>query len=354
MLAAKVVFSGRVVCSFGAIVALLVFAAAAAAQGINYTGNGGKHTIQGRIYDPSGQRADLSNLKIVLESAGTGDLSVYASMNGTFTFKNLLPGSYSVSIEPMENFEAVRESVFIDDPGASNMPGGVRLMSTPKIINVQVYLQPKRVAYRGPKPGILNARLSPNSDAVEHYKKAQALNGEGRISAAINELELAVTVDKKFTLAYNDLGLLYTKLPDIDKAIAAFTNAVAADPEDFESNLNFGVANYYKHKNSDAEKALRKAASLDTSAVTPHYYLGLLFIQKKELETAQTEMETARTLTGEKPFPLVHRYLGGIYMAKRMNKEAASELEKYLSLAPNAQDASRIRQTIDDLKKTDN
>ena len=321
-------------------------------QGINSTGNGGKHTIQGRIYDPSGQRADLSNLKVTLESGANGDMTVFASLNGTFAFKNLIPGSYTISMEGSDSFEPFRETVFIDDPGTSSISSGVRLSSSPRTVNVQVYLQPKRVVYNGPKPGVVDARLSGvSSEARDHYLKAQALNSQGRISAAITELEQAVAIDKKFTLAYNDLGLLYTKLPNIDKALSAFTSAVASNPEDFESNLNFGVANYYTNKDAAAEKALHKAASIDTTAVTPHYYLARLFIQKKELETARTELETARTLMGDKPFPIVHRLLGGIYMEFKMKKEAAAELEKYIALAPDAQDASRIKQTINDLKK---
>ena len=54
--------------------------------------------------------------------------------------------------------------------------------------------------------------------------------------------------------------------------------------------------------------------------------------------------------TGDQDFPLLHRYLGGIYVAKQLNKEAVAELETYIHQDPNAKDADRIKQTISDLK----
>jgi regulator of sirC expression with transglutaminase-like and TPR domain len=61
-------------------------------------------------------------------------------------------------------------------------------------------------------------------------------------------------------------------------------------------------------------------------------------------------MEAARGLIGSRSFPLLHRYLGGIYVIKNMNREAVAELETYITQDPKARDADRIRQTIADLK----
>ena len=52
--------------------------------------------------------------------------------------------------------------------------------------------------------------------------------------------------------------------------------------------------------------------------------------------------------------PLTHKYLGGIYMQKKQNKEAIVELQKYLDLLPKAPDADKIKATISDLKKKGN
>ena len=45
-----------------------------------------------------------------------------------------------------------------------------------------------------------------------------------------------------------------------------------------------------------------------------------------------------------------NKYLGGLYMSAKRNKEAADHLEKYLQLDPKARDADQIRNTIKDLR----
>src|SRR5437870_2593614 len=62
--------------------------------GVDMTGTNGSNTIQGRIYLPSGRQADV-RVKVTLESANSGELSVLTDANGAFSFRSLAPGSYT-------------------------------------------------------------------------------------------------------------------------------------------------------------------------------------------------------------------------------------------------------------------
>ena len=126
--------------------------------------------------------------------------------------------------------------------------------------------------------------------------------------------------------------------------------AVEGDPHDFDARFTYGVALMENKKIDQAQKELDQAAALDKTAVTPRYYLGQIYVQKKDLDSALKEFEAARDLTGKRVFPLLHRYLGGIYVLKGRNKEAAAELEVYVAQDPNAKDIDRIKQTIEDLR----
>src|SRR5689334_8663649 len=98
---------GRALC---AILLAAVCASVARAQiGVDDTGTGGKHIIQGRVVFPSGRRAD-TRLKVRLQSQSSGELSVYTDSNGYFGFRSLESGSYTVIIEGGNDFETVRES----------------------------------------------------------------------------------------------------------------------------------------------------------------------------------------------------------------------------------------------------
>src|SRR5438552_18920581 len=93
---------------FGVLLLIVSVTSTAAQGGIDYTGTGGRHTIQGRIFYPSGRRSDVTNLKVVLESTNTGGLSVFADSNGSFAFRNLVGGTYTIVINAGDEYELER------------------------------------------------------------------------------------------------------------------------------------------------------------------------------------------------------------------------------------------------------
>ena len=311
---------------------------------INSSGTGGINTIQGRIYTPNGRTID-STIKVRLESTSYTELSLITDQSGGFAFLSLSPGTYSVVIDAGDNFEVIRESVTIDP----DIQGVVAIRPIPKIFTIPVYLRPKVVI--GDKTGVVNAKYAEApKDAVKHYEKGLTLNKNEKLDEAIVEFKQAVSIYPALEPAHIELGKIYLKKSRLDDAIASFKTAVRYDPKDFEARLNYAVALYNANQLDEAQTQLNEAAVLNASAVWPHYYLGMIFIQRKDLDSAQTQMEKAKSLKGDKNIPLLHRYLGGIYAAKKMNKQAAEELEKYIQLAPDAKDGDRIRQTIADLR----
>ena len=323
----------------------------ALAQGsANNLGNGGKHSIQGRLYVSGGTgRSELVGKTIRLVSFGFGELSVVADGTGTFIFRNLNPGSYYVVIEGGDSFEDVREQVVIDEAGSTSM-SGLRISQTPRTANVQVYLKPKAGAQIA-IPSVINAELEKApKDARELFIKAQNSAQAGDLPKAISELQQATKIYPEFALAHNELGLLYAKNDDLIKAIESFKAALKLNRDSFSSRLNLGIAFLNQKKLAEAEAQLVAAAIIDPNAVTPHYYIGLVSVEKKDLAIAQAAFEKAKELTGKKPFPMLHRYLGGVYMAVKKWPQAAVELETYLKEAPDAKDAAKIKTTIAELK----
>src|SRR5688572_26476818 len=81
--------------------------------GMETIGTNGRHTIQGRIYYPSGRSAD-SRPRIRLENMNAGDLTILTDTKGEFTFSGLSPGNYTVIVEGNNEFDTYRETVYID------------------------------------------------------------------------------------------------------------------------------------------------------------------------------------------------------------------------------------------------
>lgn len=336
---------------YSVLLTLLVFSAAIApAQsggGIDSTGTGGRHAISGRLIFPSGQRADYQ-LKVKLETNGEGDLTVLSDLNGTFSFRSLTAGTYTVVIEG-ENFEPVREPVFIEPYNTSPAPG-VRLIPVSRPITLQIYLRPKQQIAARTRPGVVNAALaSVPKAAVDLYDKGLEFVSQNERDKAIDQFKRAVELHPNFGLALNELGVQYMKKGELDKAEEALTKAFRLVPDSPDVGLNYGILLLQKKKFADAEAQLRDAVKKNETAYTAHLYFGITLIYVKKFEEAETELQKAVTLGRDKASQ-AHYYLGGLYWQTGKNRQAADELEKFLKLEPKAPNADKLRGTIKELR----
>lgn len=315
----------------------------------NSTGTGGVNQIRGRIYLPSGKTLEIP-ITVELQSTSYSTLNVQTDRSGSFSFSGLTPGSYTVVINAGDLFEVAKEYITIDPEVQTST---IRVMPIPKTVTVPVYLQLKRsVALRNE---VINAKYAnvPKS-AMDHYGKGLELSKAEKNEEAIAEFRIALGSHPAFAPCHSEIGKIQLKAGRLDEAVNSFRVAIKVDPENFDAHLNLGIALLNAKKFDEAEPELVTAAYLDRSAVTPHYYLGILFVMKDDLDIARKAFETAKDLKGGKSLPSLHKYLGRIYMAKNMKKEAIDELETYIKLMPKAQDVEKIRKDISDLKSKQN
>lgn len=330
---------------------LLVFSAvvvtAQSGGGVDNTGTGGLHSISGRLIFPSGQRANYQ-LKVRLERAGEGDLTVMSDINGNFSFRGLIAGNYTINIEGGDYFESARERVYIDPYNASPAPG-VRMVPVSRPTNVQIYLQPKGPA-ASTKPGVLNAALAnvPKA-AVELYEKGMESASRNEPDKAIDSFKKAIALHPDFALALNELGVQYLRKGELDKAAEALTKAVQLAPQAPEPSLNYGIVLLQQKRFDEAQTQLRDAVKKNENAFTAHLYLGITLIHFKNYTDAETELKKAITLGGPKASQ-AHYYLGGVYWQIGSFKQAADELDAYLKLEPKAANAEKVRNTIKELR----
>lgn len=303
----------------------------------------GNHTIQGRIYFPSGPSESHKIVKVNLETTSDmGGASTVTDQDGAFRFNNLRPGRYTVVVDAGKEYDAPRETVDID-PGQMG----------DKQVNIQL-------RYRaGADPALANVP----KDALALYEKGAAAAQKSNPKAAAEFLSQAVAAYPQFSQALSDLGVQYLKLGQMDKAAETFEALLKLKPNDALANLDLGIALYNQgvtlinqQKFDDAQKNLngaeahlREAIKLNSTGPNAHYYLALLLIKFKAYDEAQKELELTISNGGEN-LPQAHRYLGGLYQSAHRNKDAADELEKYLKLEPKAADADKIRGIIKDLR----
>jgi len=331
--------------------------------GIDNTGTGGKHTIQGRIYFPSGRRSDATAVKVTLDSSSSESLSVIADLNGSFTFNSLSPGSYTLTVDAGKDYEVARESIYIEGAVRSRSlsSADIARADVARNFNVIINLQLKPGNNADTTPGVLNAALANvPKQAVDLYQQALESARAGNSVKAIEQLKASVSYYPEFALALNEMGVLYLKLGQPDKAIEPLSSSLRIKPDEFVPRLNYGIALLEKKEIAESETQLRLALKKNDSSSTAHMYLGLALLHlSKDTKTkrfdaaryaeAQRELERAISL-GKNEVAMAHRYLGGIYWGNKEYQRAADEFEAYLKLSPKVQDAEKIRELIKELR----
>lgn len=344
------------------ILLLLFLPVAVLAQGSgrDSIGTGGNHIIQGKVFYPSGRRAD-GTIQVKLQSYGAGEISTLADSSGSFTFSSLSPGNYTVVINAGDEYEIAHEGVQIDSD--LTLPrSGVSLNSGTRRYTVMVTLQPKSTIRA--KASVVNAALAEvPENARTLYEKGLELAKAGDSLKAIDSLKTAISLYPNFPLALNELGVQYLKLGRANNAVEPLKSAVKLSPDAFTPKLNFGVALLETQQFAEAETQLREALKI-SSVPTGHMYLGLTLAHLHNDDEAEKEFKAAIDLSGSQ-LGLAHYYLAGLYWrrgdglktnslskttASRLYHQAADELETYLRLTPNAPDAEKVRQTVKELR----
>lgn len=305
-------------------------------------GTGGANVIEGRIYFPSGQMVDR-RIKIRLTSVSGADFSTTSDDSGAFTFRRLASGSYVLYVDAGSSFLPVTERVDITQPLRRGVSGAT--------YNVQIQLQAK--PKNTPAPSVVNASLAGiPKEARTHYENALKAGEAGDRKKAIELLKKALQLEPTFTLAYNELGLLYFVQGETENAANAFREAVKLSPDTFSLRLNYGIVLSKAKRLGEAESQFSEAVRINKTSATAYLYRGKNLIQLRNFSAAEKALQVVLTLGGGE-VPMAYRYLGALYNETGQDKMAIEALEKYLSLEPRARDAPAVREIVKQLRKSD-
>lgn len=316
---------------------------------VNASGMLGNEEIAGRVFFPAGDHTSARPV-VKLQSLSSPEMTGVTDRDGNFRFTNLKPDQYTVIVDAGDAYEKAFDTVIIGNSGPVPAQGNPFQYAVPLVYQIQIYLKPRGVNPSATNPEAAHMALAEVSPAArELYHKALEYARAGNRGKAIEQLQSAVAQAPKFALAYNELGVQFLKSGRADKAAEAFQAGLRITPADFTLRLNYGIALLNQQKFNAAETELSLALQKNAASPLAHYYFGLALMKEQKFDLAQAEFESSIKNGGEK-LPLVHKYLGGVYWRNRDYKQAADELEKYVTLEPNARDAKQIRETIKDLR----
>ncbi|HYV13489.1 MAG TPA: tetratricopeptide repeat protein [Pyrinomonadaceae bacterium] len=303
-----------------------------------------KNTIQGDIITPNGQRLD--HPVIVWLASNRGEISTTSNGNGSFFFRDLGGGRFTVRIDAGDVYEPASEVVNIADSGSTGNSTG-NMSRVGQIYSVQI-----RLRLKSSEPitkGVISAKDPPQA-AVDLYNKALESVKNGSRDKAIEQLKAALAIHPTFTAALNGLGVQYLRLGKYEAASEAFTKALKLAPESFNLHLNSGISLFSLNKHAEAETQFAAALAKNEASGTAHLYRARALIALNRLDDAAVDLKRAIEIGGD-DVKLAHRYLAGIYVEKGENVEAVKQLELYLKVSPESKETEQIKNLIKELNK---
>jgi len=175
------------------------------------------------------------------------------------------------------------------------------------------------------------------ADQIALYQRGVAAAQNGHFLEAIQHLDKLVQLNQQVPQVHKDLGYLYRKVAQYDKALVAYNQAIALAPDDlqvYESRGNLLIQ--LKHPDvalADFDAAIR----LKPDYANAHYNRGLALIQLKQITAAIDSFHTAFSL--EPDFFEAFYNHGVALQSVRQYPAALASFDQALHLKPDLVDA---------------
>jgi hypothetical protein len=127
-------------------------------------------------------------------------------------------------------------------------------------------------------------------------EQSSALIGQQNYQGALKVLNLAIAVESRDYLAYNERGVAYTWLDKDAEAIRDFTRAIELNAKAFMTYRNRGAAYLRQSKLDEALADFNKAIALNAKYARAYQGRGDVYKKLGKLKEAEADYKTARQL----------------------------------------------------------
>ncbi len=161
---------------------------------------------------------------------------------------------------------------------------------------------------------------------------------DGDIDKAMEEYNLALTLDPENINVHNSIGVCHGVKGDLDMALGAFRIALRLDSNEKLALYNAGYIHLLKGAYSTALEFFERAGRQDENIFELNFQTGRALLELDRPLEAVKHLERAITLNDKSG--ITHRYLGDCYTVLDRTADAASAYQNALKLRPD--DAAAI------------
>ncbi len=184
--------------------------------------------------------------------------------------------------------------------------------------------------------------------ARKEFDKASELIGQEDLAQAIQKLNKAISIYPAYAVAYNNLGVIYSRLGDGVREREALQKAISLNDHFALAYVNVGRMNIAVGDFPGAETALGKAATFDPTDPMTLILLSYSEFMDRRFDEAIATCRKAHAL--EKPHAFVHRVAARAFEQQKEGASAIAELELFLKEEPRGPRADAARKELETVK----
>jgi tetratricopeptide (TPR) repeat protein len=316
------------------------------AAGAGFARAQNNNSIYGHVYDAQ-NRAPVGNLYVeLLDRLGMSLLRGRVDSTGRFIFRGLGSGTFNVKIITVgTNYQETIQEVRL-----LSMPTGRgRYSSDMAYVDIFLKLDPRWInTGSGGAATVVFAQEVPD-EARKLYKKGVELLADKK-AEGLDSLKKALEISPNYYDALDFLGNEYVRRQQYAEAVPHLLKAIDVNRRSFTSFYALGLASYNLKNLTAAGEALRAATVINPQSVNAHLFYGMVLRIEGSYEKAEKALVKAKSLAKNSPVAEIHWQLGLLYEKTARHRQAAEELERYLEIAPKAENAEQIKKLIEQLR----
>lgn len=155
--------------------------------------------------------------------------------------------------------------------------------------------------------------------------------------AAQNYYQKVLTIDPNHYDALNNLGTLFIKFKENQKAKECFEKAIKINPSNLNVHKNLGLLFKELNQNQKAKECFEKVIKIDPDHVHTHFILGIIYNELNKNQKAKESFEKVIKINPN--YSEAHNNLGNVFKDLRNLQKAKECYEKAIELKPDNKDA---------------
>ena len=194
--------------------------------------------------------------------------------------------------------------------------------------------------------------LNAPKDAKKAYEKGRDLLKKKKMPEAEKELEKAVQIYPKYSVAWFELGRIRESRNEVESARKAYGEALAADAKFVKPYHQLAGLSLKEQKWQDVADTTSRLIKLDpVDYPDAYFYNSVANYYLKNFDAAEKSAREAQKLDTRNRIPKTNQLLGVILAEKQDFTGAAEYIKKYLTFLPAGKEADNAKNQLIELEK---